>query len=445
MTVTYEPLNDLTTQQLDKILEKFQLISRHHDAAEKIQIIKCIGLYDSKLGEIPDEDIVVGFNRNGDLHEIKSKDDTVKLMQDESLCNKCSKKVDKKDVGFRCEGCTQFFHNKCTSSPVTKAVFDIIVTTPQWVQVFCPKCMNAPKKAEEDLKEIKQSMEEIKEKVTVTKSYSSATKQLENSVKNTQAMVKNLASRKENTEQLAVAVKERNDRTRIVRKPIDKEIRNSSNIRKLFNKEFPAVVIRNCRTTAAGSILIEFDNSDEAENIQGRWNKDFFGGNDGMEKVEQGKHIGIIKHIYTAEDEDAIKAEVDKNYPGATAELFKRPDGTFMGTLKVKFRDEDQMKQANTDRFNLFRQRYFMEDYKPKPKVIKCNYCQKFGHIARLCRSKKPKCGKCSSENHETQTCHEEAENYKCAHCDGNHNTGSGHCEIWKNKEEELARNYSYG
>ena len=117
MTVTYEPLKDLTTQQLDKILEKFQLISRHHDAAEKIKIIKCIGLYDSKLGEIPDEEIVVGFNRNGDLHEIKSKDDTVKLMQDESLCNICNKKVDKKDIGMRCEGCTQFFSQQMHQLP----------------------------------------------------------------------------------------------------------------------------------------------------------------------------------------------------------------------------------------------------------------------------------------------------------------------------------------
>ena len=445
MTVTYEPLKDLTTQQLDKILEKFQLISRHHDAAEKIKIIKCIGLYDSKLGEIPDEDIVVGFNRNGDLHEIKSKDDTVKLMQDESLCNKCSKKVDKKDLGFRCEGCTQFFHNKCTSSPVTKAVFDIIVTTPQWVQVFCPKCMNAPKKAEEDLKEIKQSMEEIKKKVTVTKSYSSATKQLENSVKNTQAMVKNLASRKENTEQLAVAVKERNDRTRIVRNPIDKEIRNSSNIRKLFNKEFPAVVIRNCRTTAAGSILIEFDNRDEAENIQGRWNKDFFGGNAGMEKLEQGRYTRMIKNIYTEEGEDAITNDIAEKYPGAKADVFKRHDGTFMGTIKVQFSDEEQMNKATTERFRLLGQRYYMEEYQPKPRVIKCNRCQRFGHIGRLCRSRKPKCGNCCSEDHETKDCLVEAASYKCAHCSGNHSTGSKECEVWKSKEEELMRNYNYG
>ena len=164
MGVTYTPLKELSLQQLDKVLEKFQLVSRHHDEAQKIQIIKCIGLYDSKLGEIPDEDILVGFNKGGNLHDIKSKDDSVKLMEEETLCNTCSKKVDSKTLGIRCEGCTQFFHNKCTSSPVTAAIFAQIVNTPQWVKVFCPKCMDTNKRTEEDLKEIKQNMEEIKEK-----------------------------------------------------------------------------------------------------------------------------------------------------------------------------------------------------------------------------------------------------------------------------------------
>ena len=61
MTVTYTPLKDLSPQQLDKILDRFPLICRHHDTAQKIQIIKCIALFDSTIGDIP-EDIPIGFN-----------------------------------------------------------------------------------------------------------------------------------------------------------------------------------------------------------------------------------------------------------------------------------------------------------------------------------------------------------------------------------------------
>ena len=225
---------------------------------------------------------------------------------------------------------------------------------------------------------------------------------------------------------------------------MDKEISNSSNIRKLLNSKFPGVVIRNCRTTAAGSILIEFDGSTDAADIQTRWKKEFFGGNDGMVEVEQVKTIGIVKHINTDEDEVSIISEVEEKYPGAKAELFKRPDGTFMGTMKVVFSDVESLNNAITNRFTLFNQRYYMETYQPKPKVIKCNRCQTFGHIARLCRSKKPKCGKCCSENHETRVCEVEPQDYKCAHCKTNHITGSSECQFMKNKEEELLRNYRY-
>ena len=199
MTVTYNPIQELTDQQLDKILERFQLVGRNQDKDGKIKIIKCISLYDSKFGEFSDEDILVGFTKSGtgNLHDIKSRDESVKLMEDESLCNTCGTRVDQKDLGLRCNGCTGFFHNKCTSSPVSAAVFNNIVKTPEWVKVFCPKCVLSASKAEEDLKAIKENMEDIKSKVT--KSYSvAATQQIETSVKTTQEMVRSLTNEESN-------------------------------------------------------------------------------------------------------------------------------------------------------------------------------------------------------------------------------------------------------
>ena len=441
MTVTYTPLKDLSPQQLDKILDRFQLICRHHDAAQKMQIIKSIALFDSKFGDVPVEDILVGFNKSGNLHDIKSRDDTIKLMDEESQCHICFKKVDKKDVGLRCNGCSLFFHNKCTNSPVPIALFNHIVSTPDWVRVFCPMCLNTSEKAVENMEEVKQDIKEIKEKMTTNKSYGDVAKQLET---NTKAVMKSIASRKDSTS--PKIDNDKKERERIVRKPSDKKIRNSSFIRGTINKEFPGVVIRECRPTAAGSIYIEFDTKEDAENIQARWKKEMFGGNEGMFKIDTMKNIGIVKNIVIGdENEEDIKEDIKENYPGAKPELFKRPDGTFMGTIKIKFCDEKQMQKVVSDRFKLFRQRYIVEEYKPKPKVIKCNRCQLFGHISRLCEMKKPKCGNCSSERHETKECEANAEEYKCAHCSKNHYTGSKECEVWKSKEEALFQNYQYG
>ena len=86
---------------------------------------------------------------------------------------------------------------------------------------------------------------------------------------------------------------------------------------------------------------------------------------------------------------------------------------------------------------SIFNQRYRVEVYKPKPRIIKCNKCQRFGHVERICREDKPVCGKCTSRNHETKDCVVESENYKCHHCDGNHITGNNECEVMKEKMEE--------
>ena len=444
MTVTYEPLKDLTTQQLDKILEKFQLISRHHDAAEKIKIIKCIGLYDSKLGQIPDEDILVGFNGNGNLHDIKSKDDTVKLMENESLCNTCNKKVDKKDIGMRCEGCTQFFHNKCTSSPVTKAVFDIIVTTPQWVQVFCPKCMNAPKKAEEDLKEIKQTMEEIKEKVTVTKSYSNAVTQAANKQigNNLNKLVNHLNKEKKeaNTEE----EKDKQERIIIVKKYSDKNVKSSRDVRKQVNKEFPGAVIRNARTTAGGSILLELDDKESADRIAANWKDTLFGGNNGIMRGNKPRKAGIIKHVYSDRTEEQIEEEISGQYKDCEVEFFKR-DQRFTGTIKVKFSSEEELNQAMQNRLDIFEQKYRVERYIFKPRVIMCRKCQKYGHLDRVCHRENPVCGKCKSSEHHTDNCTVEDGQFKCYHCDGKHQAGSRSCLVQQAKEEEINTRFHHG
>ena len=45
----------------------------------------------------------------------------------------------------------------------------------------------------------------------------------------------------------------------------------------------------------------------------------------------------------------------------------------------------------------------------------------------------------------ESKDCKVTAEDYKCAHCSGNHCTRSKECEIRKSKEKALAQNYQYG
>ena len=146
--------------------------------------------------------------------------------------------------------------------------------------------------------------------------------------------------------------------------------------------------------------------------------------------------------MYQELSEQQITAEIVAIYPGSKCDFFKRND-KFTGTIKINFKDEATFKNAIEARIKIREQRYMMEEYKHQPKVIKCNRCQKFGHIERLCNSTRPKCGKCSTEDHETNDCTIEKENYKCAHCLKNHITGDKSCDVMRSKESQLLNRYN--
>lgn len=449
MTVRFTPLDELNTSQLDKVLAKFQLISNHHNTEEKIKIVKCIGLYDTKLGQYETSEVLVGFNKSGNFHDMKSTDETVKLLEDICTCNTCGRKVDNKDVGIRCCGCTQFFHNRCTSSPLSAASFNQLVNTPEWVKVFCPKCMVTTEKSEECLQDIKQCMDEIKTKVEVNleenkMSYSQvANKNLTSNLKKANELVETLA--RQNNQTNDDARKEKTERSRVMRLPKDPKILISADIRKEFNKTYPEILLRNARFTAGGSIVLEFDDVESAESTQVSWNKTLFGGNAGLEKFNSQNSSGIVKYVYVNETEEEIEEEIKRNYPNTEHNLFKK-DGNFTGMIQIKFKDEDELKQVIENKFDLFHRKFIIEPFKQKPKVIKCNTCQRFGHVSRICRNKNnPVCGKCSKVGHESENCNIPEEEYKCYHCHQNHITGSYKCgKVQEKLDEIMSRRSQY-
>ena len=94
MTVKFTPLPDLTASQLDKLLSNFQLKCKSNSVKNKISVLKCVESFDTKFSALKDEDILVGFNKSDNLHEVKSRDDTIKLIKDTSPCNTCGRPVD---------------------------------------------------------------------------------------------------------------------------------------------------------------------------------------------------------------------------------------------------------------------------------------------------------------------------------------------------------------
>ena len=217
------------------------------------------------------------------------------------------------------------------------------------------------------------------------------------------------------------------------------KITNSKNLRKQFNEYFPTACVKHARISAGGSYVLEFENEKDADEVDKSWKKEYFSGNSGVVKPGEESTIGIVKYVYLDLDEDEIKEEIQQNYPGCEFDLFMK-NGEFIGIIKVKFKSAQELKQAITNRFKISNRLYVVVPFEPKPRVIKCNTCQRFGHVSRLCRSKQnPICGKCSSAGHETKDCTKSEEEFKCFHCGNNdHITGSYACQKVQEKYQDL-------
>ena len=358
-----------------------------------------------------------------------------------------------------CYECNTSWHVDCvglkeiTEAPLRKLKTwkcALCITLPQNIleklrQNLCKDITDIPKQMEEMEKRLNSKIEEIKN----TKPPYSNMVQSENlqaKVNNTNKIVKSLVQRNGNKKDTEEA-KLKNEKTLIIKKYMDPEARKRNNIRRTISKEYPGVGIENARTTVGGSILIEFEDKETAEKVKKQWNKNLFGGNQGVTTKKTSPPAGIVKHVMTEdlEDEeysdDDIISEVKETFPDVEVDLFKK-DNKFTGTLKIQFSTEDELGRAMNNGIKLFQQKHKIERYNYKPRVIICKFCQRFSHVSRICESRlkghDPKCGKCTDNDHETKDCEKQQKDYKCCHCEGNHETGSKDCEVMKLKLEEL-------
>ena len=227
--------------------------------------------------------------------------------------------------------------------------------------------------------------------------------------------------------------------TRIVLKPLDRDIKNSRDLREKLKEKFPEIHATFVRISAGGSFVFVFENEEGANEVQNNWSKDFFGGNSGIIKINDRNKVGIVKHVYCDYNEEEIAEEIEINYPGVKYEQFKR-EGKLTGMIKITFKDETELNDAIVNKFKLFNRKYPTEPFKSKPRVIKCNTCQMFGHVSRRCRNQaNPVCGKCTMQGHQTKDCQAKETEYKCFHCSkSDHITGSYKCEKIQEKLEVL-------
>ena len=457
------PLCDLSTSQLDKVLAKLHLQApASYNAEECVDLLFCSAIFQRHLSGYDNETVLAKFDSKGGFMDFETSDDIIEGIfpkSSENLtcypCTICSGEVtderNRTGFGLHCSSCENFFHNSCTDKPMDVKLFDLLKGSPNYVKTFCPNCNKELKEVNNKLKKINKNVlnlaskvEECSKKTNEAKTFASVVndgKSLPQISKAANKIAKQLSV--QNKALMVEETEDRNKRTILVWKPVDLEIRNSKDIRKAFNKDFPGVVIRNCRITAGGSLKIELDSHEDTTMVSSRWKKEMFGGNEGVVSPEAMQTSGIIKHVYLDESETAIENWIKEKHPVSNVEFFKK-GGNFHGTVKLTFKTRENLLDAISERMTIFNQRFILEEFKHVPRVIKCNRCQAFGHIARRCRSDTSQCGKCGEKGHESNTCSSSIK--KCVHCKkDDHITGDKSCEVMKQKLDEIKSRSQYG
>ena len=461
------PLTNVSLPQIDEILRKLQLVAPHqYDVDGRIELLRTSVVFVNGLGDYDNSDIFVIYKRgnfvdfcteDGSFDGLFAKSDSGKVLYP---CQVCAKEVtnetDNTGLGIECDGCGMFFHNNCSRKPLTKDQFDAISDSPSYVKVLCPPCNRVYGSAELKLKQIEKKVTSTSIKMSILTdqveelakkpSYSSimASKPVgkdKQAASFPKELVQSLTTMTKATRENENADKLK--RTRVVIRPNDTKIRTSRDIRREFNKHHKGLIIKHCRLTASGSLTFEFEDEETAKKVQSQWSLQYFGGNKGMKIPGDYNTTGMIKHVYDDKTEDEMRQEILSKYEEdiSGCEFLKRKDNSFMGMIKVEFKSRNSLLRVIQEKIKFCDQRYEVEEYKRKSRVIKCNKCQGWGHVHRYC-GRDPKCGKCAG-NHESKTCNITS-GFKCAHCGEAHRAGSSDCKVYKRKEALFATTTDY-
>lgn len=155
---------------------------------------------------------------------------------------------------------------------------------------------------------------------------------------------------------------------------------------------------------------------------------------------ENKKIRGVIYGIPLDEDLEKLK----KNIVGAKVTNVKRlsrtVDGERVGSQSILMEFEGKELPMS---IKIGYISFQVRPYVPPP--LRCFKCQRYGHIAAVCKGKQrcPKCG----EDHKIEECKEDVLE-KCCNCGGNHRVTYGGCEVRKRAKEvvqiKTSKNISY-
>ncbi len=151
------------------------------------------------------------------------------------------------------------------------------------------------------------------------------------------------------------------------------------------------------------------------------------------------KH-GVITGIPIEEDLERLKQSISGGEVRKIKRLQKTMNGERVDSLSILLEFQDSVLP---ERVKIGYMSFAVRPYIPPP--IRCYRCQRYGHIAAVCKGKQ-RCPKCGGD-HRIENCEENAQ-YKCCNCGGQHRVTYSGCNVRKRAVEieqmKVVDNISY-
>lgn len=137
---------------------------------------------------------------------------------------------------------------------------------------------------------------------------------------------------------------------------------------------------------------------------------------------------GVITGIPVDEDLEKLKRSIYGGEVSRVKRLLKTINGKRVDSLSVLLEFQELVLP---DRVKIGCMSFPVRPYIPPP--LRCYRCQRYGHIAAVCRGKQ-RCPKCGGE-HRVEDCRDNVQG-KCCNCGGQHRVTYGGCEARKRAVE---------
>ena len=222
---------------------------------------------------------------------------------------------------------------------------------------------------------------------------------------------------------------------------IDHQYTTSQSIKEEINKFYSEINIKFCYPLPKGGIAIHTSSEEEQNTLLSPWPTGAFKTNHRVKSHKplslSGKSSVIVRSIPTFLSEEEIKSNLQSTYKSSISVRRFKTRNRQTNRPIIKITTSKTLSQSWLRNGIALNNRLFPCEAYKKDNPTRCFKCQKFGHIAKFCKSSITKCNNCS-ENHMSFEC--SSSTTKCSNCSGNHPSSSLDCPLYQRRAEEITK-----